>query len=82
VLPLGAASPAGRAGQRIALRLVLQFGEPGLAQGLGGGVVHHRGLLGVVAGLCPEDAAKAGPSGSGDRPVFGADASLDSARQA
>jgi len=49
VLPLGTASPAGGAGQRIALRLVLQLGEPGLAQGLGGGVVHHRGLLGVAA---------------------------------
>jgi hypothetical protein len=70
-LPPGAASPADGPGQRIALRLVLQFGEPGLAQGLGGGVVdHHRGLLGGVVWLCVEDAAKAGRSGSGDRPVF------------
>jgi len=72
VLPLGAASQADGTGQRIALRLAVQFGEPGLAQGLGGGVVHHRGLLGGVAGLFPEDAAKAAQSGSGDRPVFGA----------
>jgi hypothetical protein len=72
VLPLGAASQADGTSQRIALRLVLQFGEPGLAQSLGGGVVHHHGLLGGVAGLHPEDAAKAGPSGSGDRPVSGA----------
>jgi hypothetical protein len=71
VLPPGAASPARGAGQVIALRLAPQFGEPGLAQGLGGGVVHHhRGLLGDVAGLCLEDAAKAVRSGSGDRPVF------------
>ena len=35
VLPLGAASQADGTGQRIALRLAVQFGEPGLAQGLG-----------------------------------------------
>jgi hypothetical protein len=37
-------SPAGGAGQRIALGLAVQVGEPGLTDGFNDGV-EHRGLL-------------------------------------
>jgi hypothetical protein len=37
-LPLGAAGPASGADQRITPGLVVQVGQPGLAQGLNGGV--------------------------------------------
>jgi hypothetical protein len=68
--PACAAGLAGGAGQRGALGLVVQFGEPGLPQSLHRGVLHHRGLLGCGTDLDPEDAAKTGRRGSGDRPVF------------
>jgi hypothetical protein len=51
VLPPGAAGPAGGTGQRITPGLVVQFGEPGLTQGLDGGVWHHRGLLSAMTTL-------------------------------
>src|SRR5215470_20068853 len=47
-LPPTAARPARGAGQRITPGLVVQVGQPGLTQGLNGGVCHHRGLLGAV----------------------------------
>ena len=50
--------------------LVAQISDPGLGQFVGDGGV-HCGFLGGVAGLSPEDAAKAGWRGSGDRPVSG-----------
>jgi hypothetical protein len=50
---------AGSAGQRITPGLGVHFGEPDLAQGLDGGGIEHRGLLGCAAELCSENAAKA-----------------------
>jgi len=47
-LPPAAARPASGADQRIAPGLVVQVGQPGLTQGLNGGVCNHRGLLGTV----------------------------------
>ena len=58
------------AGQRVALGLVAQVSDPDLGQVVADGGV-HRGFLGGVAGLYPEDAAKAVRRGSGDHPVFG-----------
>ena len=40
-LPLGVAGLASGADQRIAPGLVVQVGDPGLAQGLNGGGCHH-----------------------------------------
>jgi hypothetical protein len=70
LLPSRAPSLAGGAGQRSALGLVVQFVEPGLAQSLHGGVLHHRGLLGCGMELGPENAGKPGRRGSGDHPIF------------
>src|SRR5579859_795924 len=47
-LPPAAARPASGAGQCIAPGLFVQVGQPGLTQGLNGGVGNHRGLLGTV----------------------------------
>jgi hypothetical protein len=58
-------------GQRIALGLAVQVGEPGLTDGVDDGV-EHRGLLGNVTGRYVEGAAKAGRRGSGDRLGSGA----------
>ncbi|HEV3290445.1 MAG TPA: hypothetical protein VG123_15765, partial [Streptosporangiaceae bacterium] len=41
----GAAGPASGASQRITPGLVVQFGQPRLAQPQNGGVRDHRGLL-------------------------------------
>jgi hypothetical protein len=42
LLPSGTAGLSGGAGQRVALGLVVQFGQVGSSQGLRRGV-HHRG---------------------------------------
>jgi hypothetical protein len=62
LLPSGAAGLAGGAGQRIALGLVVQFGEPGLPQSLRSSGVHHRGLLGCELTLVPR--MPPGPGGA------------------
>src|SRR5215471_21459978 len=51
--------------------------DPGGRQFVANGVM-HRGLLGAVTGLYPEDAAKAWRCGSGDCLVSGGGAALDS----
>ena len=61
LVPAGAADGAS---QRIALGPLVRFGEPGLAHGVDDGR-YHRGLLGDVAELRSEVAAKAGGRGSG-----------------
>jgi hypothetical protein len=48
----------------------VQLGDPGLRQLLVDGWV-HCGLLGDMAGLCPEDVAKGARRGSGDRVLWG-----------
>jgi hypothetical protein len=70
LVPSGAATLAGGAGQPCVAGLTVQLGDLGLGQLLVDGRV-HRGLLGDMAGLCPEDAAKASWCGSGDRAESG-----------
>jgi hypothetical protein len=55
---------------------VAQVSDPGACQFVANRVM-HRGLLGAVTGLYPEDAAKAWRRGSGDCLVSGGGASLD-----
>ncbi len=78
LFPWRAGNPAGAPGQRIALGLVVQFGEPGPAQGVDSGALHHRGLLVGEVWLHPEDATETPQRGSGDRPGSGAAGLLDS----
>ena len=77
LVPSRAASLAGGAGERIALGLAVQVGEPGLADGSNDGV-KHRCLLGNVTGRYLEGAAKTGRPASGDRLGSGAAGYLDS----
>jgi hypothetical protein len=66
-----AARLAGGVGQRIALGLAVQVGEPGLTHGLNDGV-EPRGLLGNGTGRYLESAAKPARGGSGNRLGSGA----------
>jgi hypothetical protein len=71
LVPLRPAGPAGSLGQRGPPGLFVHLLEPDLAQVLEGGVGQHRGLLGHVAGLNPENAAKARRHASCDCPGSG-----------
>jgi hypothetical protein len=60
-LPPAAAGPASGADQRITPGLVMHVGQPGLAQGLNGGVWNHRGLLGTVDLVAARDVQPSAP---------------------
>ena len=66
-----AVGPAGGAGQRVTLGLAAQVSGLGLGKVIADSRLHGGLLDGAIGGLCPEDAAKAGRHGSGDRAVPG-----------
>ena len=82
-LPLGAAGPASCADQRIAPGLVVQVAQPGLAQGLNGGVCNHRGPLGAVDLVAARDVQPPGArSGTIAAPPLGTARRSPAARRA